>query len=675
MNIRSHLIVLCCFVTGGIFLMAACERERSETGKIPAQPTLTPTSTLTPTPPPRTTTQPTRSTRATPTPILSGDALVATTRYGPLTLADIGQYAANVQIPQFKGFRAHQINQVSPDKLRGAVQWIGARQVAERELYASGDREMIEKCERQFREAREEMLIRHLYHQHVSKAVGPIPEQQIADYYENHTQRFKEPFNFSFRRLILLTYERTEAKPGETLEDIARRVNGDPEVADQIRAATPSRPLRREAGEMFKPLRPGEPLLVPMAEQDAQNVRKRLEELLAKLDQGVTFEQLCNEYSEWPHRGQVFKNFPRGTRPVISSIVQAGKQTPVGQLSPIYRSKHGYEVIQVVDKQEGGVPPLDKVRELIEEELLRQQRSEKTEQMLDMLFDNPEFEIEYDKFARGDHLSTDSVVATVGDHKIPWEEVRKLWDSHNRPTQPEAIENLLRRSKPVQAALAEDMLSEQINDPDSQLHRAISYARTGFVGNSFLHYKAVERTNELIDDDLRRKFYEDYKERFKQPMRLAFTSMLMQLDENTAQAEEAVRKEALATLEQQMSRRLQSIESAEEFRDTAMQLNEVFRGTSVRVPRNSKPIQLNSIPEPIRTRIADLEPGEWTAPYPLNAFTIASSMVTERIPEQIPPLKQVSRQINEKLFERHFPRIKLELESEYADQSEINFHL
>lgn len=120
------------------------------------------------------------------------------------------------------------------------------------------------------------------------------------------------------------------------------------------------------------------PLAGPNGKVDEKGVeaaRKKAEDILQKLKAGANFADLAKKYSEdpgsaknggslgWIQRGQTVPQFEK----VAFSL-------PVGQVSGIVQSTYGFHIIQVMDKQEAQVKPLDQVKDQIVA-AIRQERS------------------------------------------------------------------------------------------------------------------------------------------------------------------------------------------------------------------------------------------------------------------------------------------------------------
>ena len=122
-------------------------------------------------------------------------------------------------------------------------------------------------------------------------------------------------------------------------------------------------------------------ILIPVSpnatpEQDAE-ARVKAENALEKARRGEDFEQLAREYSEGPTavRGGDLGYFQRG-RMVPEFEEVAFSMETVGEVSDIVRTKFGYHIIQLTDRQPETQMPLDEVRERIVRQMESRNRRE-----------------------------------------------------------------------------------------------------------------------------------------------------------------------------------------------------------------------------------------------------------------------------------------------------------
>lgn len=206
-------------------------------------------------------------------------------------------------------------------------------------------------------------------------AVTEVSDEEALAYYEQNKVEFRVPLSFHMRHLSLTTYETHTVKPGETLESIARDISGSEDAVTGILTNTTGKlpryvPKDQQHRRPFIPLREGESLLVPMSQEGRDEVRRLIEEkILPQIKQGVPLEQLAERYSDAPDKGKVLGPLPFGTTPFIPQLLDAARTLPIGEVSGIIETAHGFEIIQVTERTDERQKPFEEVREEIKEKL------------------------------------------------------------------------------------------------------------------------------------------------------------------------------------------------------------------------------------------------------------------------------------------------------------------
>ena len=101
-------------------------------------------------------------------------------------------------------------------------------------------------------------------------------------------------------------------------------------------------------------------------EQEKADIRKKIEDILAKAKAGEDFAALAKQFSEDPgskDNGGLYQDFARGA--MVKPFEDAAFSVPVGQISGIVETAYGYHILQVVDRKKE-TRPLDEVRAEIE---------------------------------------------------------------------------------------------------------------------------------------------------------------------------------------------------------------------------------------------------------------------------------------------------------------------
>ena len=105
---------------------------------------------------------------------------------------------------------------------------------------------------------------------------------------------------------------------------------------------------------------------------------KLANELKARLEKGEDFAKLAKEHSIDPgsrESGGELGYFPAGR--MVPEFDKAAFSTPVGQLSPVIKTEHGYHIIKVEDKKPARTLTLEEVKPFLAMQLESQKKDEK----------------------------------------------------------------------------------------------------------------------------------------------------------------------------------------------------------------------------------------------------------------------------------------------------------
>jgi foldase protein PrsA len=119
-------------------------------------------------------------------------------------------------------------------------------------------------------------------------------------------------------------------------------------------------------------------LLKTIGKSDSEKIeiRKRMEDILAKAKNGADFTQLATEYSEDPgsaQKGGLIENFTKGQ--MVKPFEEASFSVPVGQISDIVETRYGYHIIKIVDRKKES-RPLEEVKQDIEKHLSQRKKTD-----------------------------------------------------------------------------------------------------------------------------------------------------------------------------------------------------------------------------------------------------------------------------------------------------------
>ena len=110
--------------------------------------------------------------------------------------------------------------------------------------------------------------------------------------------------------------------------------------------------------------------------------KSKIEDVQKQLKAGANFGDLAKKYSEDPGSAQEGGSLPPITRGrTVPEFEQAAFNTPKGQTTDIIRTSYGFHIIQVEDKQNARMKPLDEVKAQIEPAVKQQKAAVATQSL------------------------------------------------------------------------------------------------------------------------------------------------------------------------------------------------------------------------------------------------------------------------------------------------------
>jgi len=103
-------------------------------------------------------------------------------------------------------------------------------------------------------------------------------------------------------------------------------------------------------------------------------IRQRMEEVHARAKKGEDFAKLAKQFSEDPgskDKGGLYEKFERGA--MVPSFDALAFSLPIGALSEVFETPYGYHFMKIVSRTRE-TRPMDKVREGIVKELMKQKQ-------------------------------------------------------------------------------------------------------------------------------------------------------------------------------------------------------------------------------------------------------------------------------------------------------------
>jgi peptidyl-prolyl cis-trans isomerase C len=184
----------------------------------------------------------------------------------------------------------------------------------------------------------------------------------------------------SERRVLMRAYQSRVVKGQRVDEAMARTVyDENPEMfteGEQIRASQILIRSMRDDPEAKR-----------------EEARKRIEEVDQRLKDGDEFGALAKEYSQatTAAKGGDLGFFPRGV--MVPMFEEVAFRTPVGEVSPVFETIYGFNIIKVAEKSEPDVKPFAEVKPWLMVEIAREMESSAIDAKLTELREGSEVEI------------------------------------------------------------------------------------------------------------------------------------------------------------------------------------------------------------------------------------------------------------------------------------------
>ena len=124
-----------------------------------------------------------------------------------------------------------------------------------------------------------------------------------------------------------------------------------------------------------------------------QEIRKKMEEVLARARKGENFADLAKIYSEDPgskNNGGLYENFGRGR--MVKPFEEAAFSVPVGEISDIIETRFGYHILKVIERKKE-TSPLEEMRPQLQAQIKQKKQNEAYQTHITKLKEEAEFEM------------------------------------------------------------------------------------------------------------------------------------------------------------------------------------------------------------------------------------------------------------------------------------------
>ncbi|MFP4285217.1 MAG: peptidylprolyl isomerase, partial [Desulfovermiculus sp.] len=195
-----------------------------------------------------------------------------------------------------------------------------------------------------------------------------MDEEEIREYYQEHKQEYRVPAKMSMQVIRVNPETLADSQDVSSEEVKAYYENNEQEFTqeEQIKARHILIEVDEEAGD-----------------EEVEKARQEIEKAAKRLEQGADFDQLAGEVSEAPSADQGGDLGWFGRNSMAEAFEEEAFALQPGEISDPVRTKFGFHLIQVTDRREDGVQPLDQVQEEIRSRLAQEKAVQKLEDRLD----------------------------------------------------------------------------------------------------------------------------------------------------------------------------------------------------------------------------------------------------------------------------------------------------
>ncbi len=205
-----------------------------------------------------------------------------------------------------------------------------------------------------------------LINQAVKEAGVVAPTEAIEEEYKKYKKRFKtdDQFNQYLKRAKL-----TEADIRKRIEDkklvwLLLEKKGDLKVTDGEAEEFYKKNKRfYEERETVK----ARHILVKVAKNAAKEAEakalKKIEDAQSSLKKGTAFEDVAKQFSEGPSAARGGLLTPFGRNQMVKPFEEKAFAMKTGEISPPVRTRHGFHIIEVLEKKEARTKPFEEVKE------------------------------------------------------------------------------------------------------------------------------------------------------------------------------------------------------------------------------------------------------------------------------------------------------------------------
>lgn len=500
---------------------------------------------------------------------------------------------------------------------------------------------------------RNDALNRIYFEQEIAPQMVQRDEKSAREYYDqNKDKLYTAPEAAYVRNLHLSFFKPYIVKAGETLKQIAERESGDAAAASRILRGDPLHyprmPLNPDKVP-FEDARAGEPLLVPLKNDDVTSKRRLANELAQRVRGGEDFGKLTEQYSEveTPAEKMTFQPDYNGMQANVRDAVQKlGAGTSFTQ--PL-EGKYGIDLFKLEEYRTSHTLTFEEVKDKIMMNLAPEQRRQSMNDIkanyVDRLGTKYGISFNTEVLKRvnsmGDNpITANTVIASAPDLTYTFEEY------HNEMAQAMKGWTTMSYEERLNFAKASPRVVNYLVRRDAE--KAGLDKTPGF--ESEMKSKAIiEVTSEYLrkmnegrrtppEDELR-KYYNAHLDRYTSDSLVTVREIAKRVELSLP----SKKKESIETAKKQLEEIRASIHSQEDFERLARRESEALSTRSRGGLIGTVPMNFRG--DVVKNQLSQLKPGDVSEP-----FLYGQEMMILRLDSMLPPTVVP--------FEQALPRVR-----------------
>ncbi len=413
-----------------------------------------------------------------------------------------------------------------------------------------------EQVARTLDDKKESILSRTLYEKEIDKKIE-ISEEEMKQYYEeNKEEQFHTPERYKIKHIFISTYEYAPkehtVEEGESLYSISKKYLDTDHYAPAIRELNDMEP-----GEKIKP---GDTIKipytwsgdrVPIEDEEILETRREWAEYIRALAvrPDTNFSELAKEYSQTDQedKGAIIGPIPdpRAPKPLLAEIKEALQDMEPGEISPVIRTKHGFEIIKLVEIIPEETKSFEEAERQIRSRLRREKQQVRVEEYLEELQKAPFITTYYEEILEQEDIAEDAVLLEVGDFTKTYGDVRKA--AQQNPGLQEVLHDSQQLEQYLQSIVIREAISKQARldgiHKSEDFQEQYSAFKAITMGDRYLEKKARQLSDETeVDEETLKNYYEEIKNDFYQPARYQVAQISRKIENSESETRQLLQE-------------------------------------------------------------------------------------------------------------------------------------